>query len=128
VDIGGKPQIVLRPAILSLGLNYTAQRRKLKGRSWACVSETTTQLPGDSQRRDHGQMLRRPAHYEYNPGIFVAVRAAAHWGHDPNRERRFWGWSTRRESGCQRLNRPPEPDGGNGPLSDYPKALGSWHI
>lgn len=53
VDIDGHPQIVLRPAIESLGLDFSAQRRKLTTRSWACMGETTMQLPGDSQRRTH---------------------------------------------------------------------------
>ncbi|MBN7377784.1 phage antirepressor N-terminal domain-containing protein [Mycobacteroides abscessus] len=53
VDENGKPQIILRPAIESLGLDFSTQRRKLTGRSWACMGETTTQLPGDVQRRTH---------------------------------------------------------------------------
>lgn len=53
IDADGKPQIVLRPAIESLGLDFSSQRRKLMGRSWACMGETTTQLPGDGQRRTH---------------------------------------------------------------------------
>lgn len=53
VEEDGKPQIILRPAIESLGLDFSAQRRKLQTRSWACMGETTTQLPGDLQRRTH---------------------------------------------------------------------------
>lgn len=53
VDSDGRPQIVLRPAVESLGLDFSSQRRKLQGRSWACIGETTTQLPSDGQRRTH---------------------------------------------------------------------------
>jgi hypothetical protein len=53
VDVDGKPQIVLRPAVESLGLDFSAQRRKLQSRSWACIGEKTMQLPGDAQRRTH---------------------------------------------------------------------------
>lgn len=53
VDADGRPQVLLRPAIESLGLDFSAQRRKLTGRSWACMGEVTTQLPGDAQRRTH---------------------------------------------------------------------------
>lgn len=37
VDVGGKPNIVLKPAIESLGLDYSAQYVKLRNRSWATV-------------------------------------------------------------------------------------------
>lgn len=50
VDDGGHPQIVLKPAIESLGLSYAAQFRKLKGRSWACVAQRAMQIGG--QNRD----------------------------------------------------------------------------
>lgn len=53
VDCDGRPNVVLRPAIESLGLDFSAQRKKLQGRSWACMGESTTQLPGDTQRRTH---------------------------------------------------------------------------
>ena len=53
VDENGKPRIILRPALDSLEVDFSTQLRKLKGRSWACVGETYTQLPGDVQRRTH---------------------------------------------------------------------------
>jgi hypothetical protein len=40
----------------------------------------------------------------------------------------YGAWSTRRDSGWRRLNRPLVPDGENVPLSFYPKALGPRHI
>lgn len=51
VDVDGKPQIVLRPAVESLGLTFDSQRRKLQSRSWACVTQRVLQL--DGQRREH---------------------------------------------------------------------------
>jgi hypothetical protein len=53
VIVGGdEPYIVFRPAVESLGLSYPAQYRKLKSRSWACVAQKATQVPGDDQRRN----------------------------------------------------------------------------
>ena len=52
VDDDGKPLIVLRPALEAIGLDYSAQLRKLRSRSWACVVPVTTQVPGDTQRRE----------------------------------------------------------------------------
>lgn len=52
VDVGGKPHVILRPALEGIGLDYSAQYRKLQRRSWACVAQVTTQLPGDSQVRN----------------------------------------------------------------------------
>ncbi len=43
VDVGGKPHIVLRPAIEALGLDFSTQLRKLRRRSWACVGQSPTQ-------------------------------------------------------------------------------------
>jgi hypothetical protein len=51
VEIDGKPHVLLRPALDKLGLNYSAQHRKLQRRSWACVAQVTTQIPGDDQSR-----------------------------------------------------------------------------
>lgn len=51
--VDGKPHIVLKPAIEELGLAYSTQLRKLKTRSWACVSQTDMQMPGDDQARQH---------------------------------------------------------------------------
>lgn len=52
VKVGGKPHIVLKPAVERLGLDYSSQLAKLKGKSWACVGQSTMQLPGQGQRRD----------------------------------------------------------------------------
>ncbi|HEY9249242.1 MAG TPA: phage antirepressor N-terminal domain-containing protein [Rariglobus sp.] len=53
VDIDGKPHVVLKPFFEALGLDARAQLRKAKGKSWASVVVTTTQVPGDSQAREH---------------------------------------------------------------------------
>lgn len=50
VDHGGKPYIVLRPALDAIGLDYSAQYRKLQGRSWATVAQATT-VAGDGKTR-----------------------------------------------------------------------------
>jgi hypothetical protein len=42
VDFNGKPHVVLRPAIERLGIDYSNQLRKLKGKSWASVVTSTT--------------------------------------------------------------------------------------
>jgi hypothetical protein len=42
VDADGKPQIVLRPAMDALGLDYATQYTKLKSRSWARVGQSPT--------------------------------------------------------------------------------------
>lgn len=42
VDVSGKPFIILRPTIERLGLDYSAQFRKLQHRSWATVASATT--------------------------------------------------------------------------------------
>ncbi len=52
VEIDGKPHVILRPVIESLGLDYSAQYRKLNRRSWASVVSKTMQLPGDTQSRE----------------------------------------------------------------------------
>jgi hypothetical protein len=43
VEIEGKPRAILRPIIESLGIDYSSQLRKLKGKSWASVVNLTTQ-------------------------------------------------------------------------------------
>ncbi len=53
VDIDGKPHVLLRPVIEGLGLDFSAQYRKMRSRSWASVVVTTMQVPGDNQRREH---------------------------------------------------------------------------
>lgn len=51
VEIGGKPHIVLRPALEAIGLDYSAQRRKIQGRSWATMVPVTT-VAADGSRRE----------------------------------------------------------------------------
>lgn len=51
VDHVGKPFIVLRPALEAIGLDYSAQRRKLMSRSWATVAQTTT-VGADGRERE----------------------------------------------------------------------------
>ncbi len=57
--IDGKEHIVLRPAVERLGINYSNQLRKLKGKSWASVVTSTMQLPGDTQSREHAMVDAR---------------------------------------------------------------------
>jgi hypothetical protein len=40
--IGAEPHVVLRPTLEGMGLDYSAQLKKLKTRSWACMAETAT--------------------------------------------------------------------------------------
>jgi hypothetical protein len=42
VLVDGQPQIVLKPAVEELGLDYSTQVRKLKGRSWAVMGTAPT--------------------------------------------------------------------------------------
>lgn len=42
VDVDGTPHVVLRPALESLGLDYSAQLQKLRTRSWAVVGQNPT--------------------------------------------------------------------------------------
>lgn len=51
-EVNGKPHIVLRPALEGMGLDYSAQWRKVRSRSWISVVPLTTQMPGDDQRRE----------------------------------------------------------------------------
>lgn len=53
VEVNGKPHVFLRSALERLGIDYSNQLKKLKAKSWACVVTSTTQLPGDTQSRDH---------------------------------------------------------------------------
>lgn len=39
VDVDGQPQVVLQPAVASLGMDFATQLRKLRTRSWATVGE-----------------------------------------------------------------------------------------
>lgn len=38
----GKPHIAFRPAVTEIGLSYSRQLKKIKGRSWAVVAQTAT--------------------------------------------------------------------------------------
>jgi hypothetical protein len=40
--LAAEPHVVLRPTLEGMGLDYSAQLKKLKTRSWACVAETAT--------------------------------------------------------------------------------------
>jgi hypothetical protein len=51
VKVGDQPHIVLKSAIDDLGLDYSTQLRKLKGRSWTCMGQSPMQMPGDDQMR-----------------------------------------------------------------------------
>lgn len=42
VLVDGEPQVVIRPSIENMGLDASAQLKKLKTRSWATVAETAT--------------------------------------------------------------------------------------
>jgi hypothetical protein len=56
VDFNSKPHVLLRPAIERLGIDYSNQLRKLKGKSWASVVTSTMQVPGDVQSREHAMV------------------------------------------------------------------------
>ena len=49
--VDGQPHIVLKPAIEELGLDYSTQVRKLKGRSWATVGQSPM-VAEDGKTRD----------------------------------------------------------------------------
>lgn len=51
VNHNNKPHIVLRAALESIGLDYSAQSRKLVGRSWATVVPVTT-VAADGRTRE----------------------------------------------------------------------------
>jgi hypothetical protein len=51
VDVDGKPHIILKPAIESLGLDYWAQVRKLRDRSWATTASRAV-VAGDGKTRE----------------------------------------------------------------------------
>lgn len=42
VDVNGKPWVVMRPALESIGLSFPTQLRKLRNRSWAVVAQRAT--------------------------------------------------------------------------------------
>lgn len=51
LDENGQPVVVIKPTILGMGLDYSAQLKKLKTRSWATVAETAT-VGADGKVRD----------------------------------------------------------------------------
>lgn len=51
VEVDGRPHIVLKTALESIGIDPWTQAEKLRTRSWACTSQCPVQLPGDSQTR-----------------------------------------------------------------------------
>lgn len=51
VDEDGKPHIILKPAIEGLGLDYWAQVRKLRERSWATTASKAV-VAGDGKTRE----------------------------------------------------------------------------
>lgn len=53
VEIDGKPHAIFKPMVETLGLGYSSQMQKLKGKSWTCMTKIVTQLPGDAQSREH---------------------------------------------------------------------------
>lgn len=53
IEVDGKAHVFLRPVVESLGLDFPTQLKKLRRRSWACVGQRPTQLPGDAQSRIH---------------------------------------------------------------------------
>lgn len=51
VEIDGKPQIVFKPVVDSIGLAYSSQIQKLKSKSWATMSIINT-VGADGRNRD----------------------------------------------------------------------------
>lgn len=50
VQVDGKPHVVFRPLVESIGLDYKSQHRKLSGASWATMVKMTTVGSNGSQR------------------------------------------------------------------------------
>lgn len=48
----GQSQVVFKPAVESIGLDYSSQLKRLRRQPWASVVVTTMQLPGDTQGRE----------------------------------------------------------------------------
>lgn len=59
VEHEGKPVVSLRHACDAIGIEHSAQSRKLKSKSWASVVMMSTQVPGDDQRREYAMIDRR---------------------------------------------------------------------
>lgn len=51
VEIDGKPHIVFRPLVESIGMDFASQHRRLNGKSWATIVKTTT-VGADGKNRD----------------------------------------------------------------------------
>lgn len=51
VEVDGKPYVVFRPLVESLGLGYGSQTQKLKGKSWATVTNIVT-VGADGRSRE----------------------------------------------------------------------------
>lgn len=52
IDVDGKPEVVLKPVIEGLGIDYWKQVEKLRRRSWAVTHLRGVQLPDQGQRRE----------------------------------------------------------------------------
>ncbi|GAC81657.1 P22_AR N-terminal domain-containing protein [Gordonia malaquae] len=48
----GKSLAAMKPIVEYFGLDYSGQLQKLKSKSWTCMGKFSTQLPGDTQRRE----------------------------------------------------------------------------
>lgn len=48
----GKKLAAMKPIVEHFGLDYSGQLQKLKAKSWTCMGKFSTQLPGDTQRRE----------------------------------------------------------------------------
>lgn len=51
VDVDGEPNVILKPALESIGLDYWAQIRKLRDRSWATTASKAV-VAGDGKVRE----------------------------------------------------------------------------
>lgn len=52
LNVDGELEIILKPIIDRLGLDYWAQIQKLRNRSWAALASRQVQVPGQAQRRE----------------------------------------------------------------------------
>ncbi|MFG2001771.1 phage antirepressor N-terminal domain-containing protein [Spirillospora sp. NPDC048911] len=52
LDVQGQPEIVLKPALEALGVDYWRQIEKLRRRSWAATHLRGVQVPDQVQRRE----------------------------------------------------------------------------
>ena len=51
VEVDGELRVVIKPAVESLGLDYSAAMKRLKTRSWASMAVTTIVAPDGKSRR-----------------------------------------------------------------------------